>query len=221
MYVNVARAAVLLCDLKTCRKASKSALEHLSPSTPSGERDTDGQKRTGGGKRAWGPEEVERERSQAVYCEHRRAELMAEISQIEGFEAQISSLLQTSRSSGLSNAAAVSAVLQNRVIPYFMRAQCFPALAEAPPASANKHIIFSETQDPQACADSKECPLSSAAKGKKRKRDKNGQEGPWKLPPAPESFGLSSLLSRAGLPPRVANPQGPDGFLSLNKAFLI
>jgi pentatricopeptide repeat protein len=101
MYVNSARAAAVLGDWKSCRKAITGALASLdkvADSATGAERDNDEEDvalsaaaaksdKNTGGKRAWNSEEVDARRVESleVYREHIKAELSAEVRTIEAF----------------------------------------------------------------------------------------------------------------------------------------
>lgn len=144
MQINLARAAALLCDIKSSKKAVAAALLLLDQDASiqtighddyddgDGDHEADHHKHATGGKRSWksggvlkvgsGGGDESRERSLQLFREHRRAELRAEAQQIDSFLVTLTQTAANQQGSGSTNSTSSS----NRVLPYLLRILSFP-----------------------------------------------------------------------------------------------
>ena len=165
MQVNLARAAALLCDTKNSKKAATAAVQFLDQdaliqTNGFGDEDceADQHKQATGGKRSWrsgsGGVDDNRERSLQLFREHRRAELRAEVQQVETF---LGALVHSTQHSSSSNSEGSGTSLSNRVLPYLLRIISFPPAKKA--SSDSKPIA-------ESGKDSADLTSKTARKGK-------------------------------------------------------
>ena len=158
MQINLARAAALLCDTKSSKKAVAAAIQLLDQDASiqtnghdDGDDDEDHEadhhKHATGGKRSWksggalkvggGGKDESRERSLQLFREHRRAELRAEAQQIDSFLVTLMQAAAQQSSSGISSS---SASASNRVLPYLLRILSFPPTKKGSSSSDEKNL---------------------------------------------------------------------------------
>ena len=208
MNVNLARAAAILCDIKTAKKASNSAIQYLNAELSKGNTVTDlksesvglaGRQTASGGKRAWkgttSEEDGSRERSLLLFREHRQAEMRAELQQIDSF---LTTLVPSKQS---------QSQLEEKVLPFFLRFFSFPSriadqsssiLSEVePPNHIEEKVQKGSKKSSKKNRKNKFPTLSSAVWAALDDRGKSAEDISSILDATVKKFGLPVVLQKA------------------------